>query len=125
MTPTDREAAAYLAAAHAKRGAPAPRLRSQAAPPAQTSPGVASPSAPGEGACPSEVDPGGLGLPLSDDLLARLGELEQLVGPERFGGWVREGHRGAFAVDVGPVRYHGETLLEAIEKALAAERATR
>lgn len=70
-----------------------------------------------------------LGLPLTDLHLARIDELEQLVG-ERYLGWAVSGFDGHFRVDVlgagGQVEgYHAPTLHLALGAALRAAGARR
>jgi hypothetical protein len=71
-----------------------------------------------------------MGLPLDTHQLARLAEIEQLVGA-RYQGWGQTGAGRTFFVDViDPVvdrcvRFEGETLHLAIGRALEAARRAR
>lgn len=64
------------------------------------------------------MTPSPLGIPLDNHQLARMEELHRLHG-EAYGGWGRNA-MGVFFVDIGPRRFHGETLHEAIGAALRA-----
>lgn len=70
-----------------------------------------------------------LGLPLDALQLARIEQLERLVGPERYRGWGRVDFRGAFFVDVldstGELdRFYGNTLHLALGEAIRAAKGT-